>query len=493
MATHPVRLMEDHCDAYPAWRELGVTGRVCVHLDAHLDLADDGFSPSLLEQMAAARTADDLRAYQANPRLPWGGYHAGNYLYPAMHDGTVSHLYWVIPPWLPRRAPLLDWVRGELQHWYQVTLDDYASLRVERGRVEGRILGRPFTLCTVDQIPRFEEPVLLDIDVDYFLDHDDTLFAPVDQIVDTVHRRIGVPLATTVSYSVNGGYTPLENRYVGDLLASMLCRPDEANTRAGRAMRRGDELRVQGRCDEALAEYGRALDRDGLFAAPALYKMSLALDEAGRADDARRAMAQAAQLDAHYRPRALDVAFMWFRRRDHARTLEWLTRAREEDPLDTPLTWFIEGLAQVREQNLVPAIGAFERLLDEPALRPSEQAHLSLTLSRTLLKAGRAADATAVARRAVALDPDNGRGHLQLAHGLRGASLLDEAARHYRKAISLAGHTIGTLEAHQALIEIYEASGQQLLAASETRRLMAKDVVGTFSLKAALGRKGSTP
>lgn len=77
--------------------------------------------------------------------------------------------------------------------------------------------------------------------------------------------------------------------------------------------------------------------------------------------------------------------------------------------------------------------------------------------------------------------------------GLRAASLLDEAHRHYRKAISLAGHTVGTLDAHQALIEIYQASGQRLLAASESRRLKGKNVLGTFSPEVALERKGTRP
>ena len=144
----------------------------------------------------------------------------------------------------------------------------------------------------------------------------------------------------------------------------------------------------------------------------------------------------------------------------------------------------------MRARNLSPAISAFERLLDEPSLRPSERAHLSLALSRALLAAGRAADAAAVARHAVALDENNGRGHLQLAHGLRGALLLDEAARHYRKAIRLAGHTLGMLEAHEALVALYEASGQKLLAAGEARRLANKDVTGAFALRAALGQKG---
>lgn len=489
----PVFLMEDHCDAYPEWRGLGAHDLPCVHLDAHLDLSDEAFPRAVLEALAAARTADEVRAYRTHPRLPWGGYHAGNYLYPAMHDGTVSHLYWVIPPWLPRRAHLLDWARRELQGWVQMTLDDYASLHTVGDRVEGRVLGRPFTLCTLEALPAFDGRVLLDVDVDYFLDHDDTLFAPVDEIVERVRSRLGVPIATTIAYSVNGGYTPLEHRYVGDLLVALAAQAKAGDAEAGRTMRRGDRLRIEGRFDDAIDAYTAAAEHGALFTAAARYKTALAHAAAGHADEARRAFAEAAGCDPHYRARAVDVAFLWFRRRDYANTLEWLQRARVESPEETPLTLYIEGHAHLRERALSRGVEAFEQLLADPSLRPADRAHISSVLSRARLRDGRAAAAVEAAREAVEHDPENGLYHLRLADGLRAASLVDEAARHYRKAISLCGHTVGSLDAHESLIALYEASGQHLLASSETRRLVKKDVVGTFAARAMLGRGRSTP
>lgn len=476
-----VFLMEDHCDSYPFWRERSLRGGICVHLDAHLDLSDEGFPTEVMDAIRQTESADALRAFRSNPHLPWGGYHAGNYLYPALLDGTVSSIYWVIPPWLPRGRGLLEWTRGELQNWYQVTLDDYASLRLVDRRVEGTILGRPFTLCTIENLPRLDAPVLLDIDVDYFLDHDDSLFEAPDAILDALHQRLARPTATTVSYSVNGGYTPLEHRYVGEVLQA-------GAHQAARAAMRGDRLRAAGDTAGAVRAYEGLVEQG--FKAAGHYKLSLAMEAAGRPDEARHHAIEAAATDEHYRPRAVDIAFLHFRRRDYRPTVEWLRRARDEDPLDAPLTLYIEGLAHLREGQHTAAIDCFERVLDEPALRPQERAYICTMLGRTLLREGRREDALTALRRAVADDPKSGLYHIHLAHGLRELRLLDEAARHYRKAITLAGGTLASLEAHRSLAAVYEASGQRLLADAELRRLQAKDVVGTFSMRAMLNRKG---
>ena len=83
-------LFDDHYQALPTWREAGLDGLTCVHVDAHLDVSTDGFTERSLAGIAKARTREELAAFRGNPRLPWGGLHCGNYLYPALLDGTVT-------------------------------------------------------------------------------------------------------------------------------------------------------------------------------------------------------------------------------------------------------------------------------------------------------------------------------------------------------------------------------------------------------------------
>lgn len=473
--------MEDHCDAYPAWKGLAVRGEPCVHLDAHLDLSDEGFPRETLQAILACRDAAELEAFRSDPRLPWGGYHAGNYLYPAVLDATVSHLFWVIPPWLPRGGNLLEWTRGELQKWYDVTLDDYANLRVVHNRVEGTILGRAFTLCTVEHLPRFDRPVLLDVDVDYFLDADDTIFAEPERIFETLHEKNVVPRSTTVSYSVNGGYLPLEQRYVGDLVLAV-ARGDATGDAlaAARVAIAADRRRARGALDEAIRGYQRVLD-GGHFAAPMHFKLWIAT---GKREHAIRA----AELDGHYRPRALDVAFVHFRRKDHARTVDWLQRARGEDPDFAPLATYVEGLSWMRAGEVGQAIARWETLVDEPTFRPAERAYLYVVLGRALYRVGRGADALVWLRRAVALEPSNALYQQHLGNVLYRESLFEEAAKHLRKSIALDDKRLSVLDAHRHLADVYETTGHRLMADAERRRLAARDVLGTASVEALLRR-----
>ncbi|MBM3461626.1 MAG: hypothetical protein FJX76_05950 [Armatimonadetes bacterium] len=485
----PVFVMEDHCDAYPAWKGLAFQEAVCVHLDAHLDLSDEGFPRETVEGILACKTADDLHRFRSNPRLPWGGFHAGNYLYPAVLDDTVRTLYWVVPPWLPQGRDLLAWTRDELQKWYDVTLDDYASLRTVDGRVEGRLLGRPFTLCTVDRLPTLGGPVLLDIDVDYFLDADDTIFEAPDRILEILQRKALVPESITVSYSVNGGYLPLEHRYVGDLVVALTRgEATEDSLRAARRIIAADRLRARGASSEALAEYFAAMGA-GYFLPSLHFKISRALLDEGRFDEATRHAGEAAALDAHYRPRALDVAFVHFRRKNHAATLEWLRRACDEDSLDAPLARYIEGLSHMRAGDYPSAIALWQGLVDEPTFRASEQAYLRVVLGRALYREGRSGEALTHLRKAAQMEPHNALYQQHLGDALGHEGLLDEAARHLRKAISLDDRRLSVLDAHRMLAEVYDAGGKRLMADAERRRLITKDVLGTASLESMVKRK----
>src|SRR5665647_2033865 len=68
--TASVCLVENHDEAYHAWRHAGFLGRQLVHVDAHHDMA-----------------------WLADP----GQLNIGNYLCQAIKDGVVSEVVWVVP------------------------------------------------------------------------------------------------------------------------------------------------------------------------------------------------------------------------------------------------------------------------------------------------------------------------------------------------------------------------------------------------------------
>ena len=475
--TPPVLLLEEHCEAWPAWKEAGLRQCTCVHLDAHLDLSDADIPLPVLERMVRATTPDEVRSFRSDSRVPWGGFHAGNFLLPALLDGTVGHLVWVIPPWMPQSRSLVEWTRRELTHWYQVTLADHASLH-EAGpcRVEGTLLGRPFTLCTWEGLPRLREPVLLDIDVDYFLARDDTLFTAPDILVEETLARLPQPACITVALSIRGGYTPLEQRHVGDLVARV-ARGETAHAQRQAAMllRQGDTLRATDP-SQALQTYQRGLDT-GSYAASTHLKIALALQGLGRESEAARHAQEAAAQDPEYAPRALDRGLLHFRRKEPAPCIEWLRRAATEDPVSADLCLYMEGVVHLQHGSLAEGTACLERLLDSPRLRRGEQAWVHLLRGRALLLQQRTAEATRDLECAVALDGEIAAYHASLGTTLHRLGRLEEAARHLRRGISLAPQHVTALEAHRELVQIYRGTGQEMLAHAEQRRLGEKESI----------------
>lgn len=203
--------MEEHYQAYFAWKEQRIQGAWCWHVDAHLDIGELGLTPERL-----ALLKDSPSAHQAASRqclgcsyLPWGGLHCGNYLYPAIREGIVGRLTWVIPPDLPE-TELLSWARAHLNEWFELSPQEFAGLRLDGERVVGELLGIPFEVGPLHALRPPREPVLLDIDLDYFLHEDGTPWQRSEEFASSIRE---VPcLMTTVAYSVKGGFTPERER-----------------------------------------------------------------------------------------------------------------------------------------------------------------------------------------------------------------------------------------------------------------------------------------
>ncbi|MBS2037831.1 hypothetical protein JST97_22795 [bacterium] len=194
--------MEDHSQAYFAWKQAGFRGQWCWHVDAHLDIGRDGLDAQTLDRLRDCRvwTAE----LSGNAYVPWGGLNCGNYLYAAIQHGMVGRLTWVIPPDLPQGA-LLSWGRAHLNGWLDLTLQESDGLHDAGGYLQGTLLGIPFQLGTAEALPFPDQAVLLDIDLDYYLD-------ARGQVWRQPPGPLPESLCTTVAYSVLGGYTPTHHR-----------------------------------------------------------------------------------------------------------------------------------------------------------------------------------------------------------------------------------------------------------------------------------------
>ena len=237
-----VHFMEEHLQAYFLWKELGIHKAWCWHVDAHLDIGKAGLGPNRLAALKGCSTYSQAKQQDllGNSYLPWGGLHCGNYLYPAIQEGIVGRLTWVIPPDLPE-GNLLVWARQHINDWFELSLQEFASLRLEGKTVVGELLGIPFQMGTLEELPLPEFPVLFDVDIDYFLLESGQPWAYSKDFLQATQSISKI--CSTVALSVKGGFTPESERSQADAFG-----PYESRRDADHTITPLDELAAKVRC-----------------------------------------------------------------------------------------------------------------------------------------------------------------------------------------------------------------------------------------------------
>ncbi len=310
-SSNQVVLMENHDEAYQVWRASGLTDRILIHVDAHDDVC---WSPD-----------------QDSTNI-------ANFICPALKEGIVKEVFWVVPDQTWQTSKTLKPLRGRLKTVMKKYPGASPAIQVQAHQISTAVLGKPFRVCTLGNLPDLGEKVLLDIDVDYF-------------IISRACRRDGLPEElpwcwpedlvvrlpdwcrraelVTIAYSVEGGYTPLKWKYLGDELALRL-RPSshkEASLKgmnlmraASLAARRGDLISAAANCQEARGLLPTS-------AAPPYHLAHLYL-EMGRFGQAQECYQQALALDPSYRTAYNSAGFQYYSHRrfneakkEHQRTL----------------------------------------------------------------------------------------------------------------------------------------------------------------------------
>ena len=473
-------LFDDHYMAFPLWREAGLKGLTCVHVDAHLDVSSDGFDAASLEGIAQATTRAELDKFRGNPNLPWGGFHCGNYLYPALVDGTVTTLIWVVPSGLVDPESMLASARQTLQSWVDLTLEEYASFRALPGRVEGVLLGRRFVICTCDKMPELSQEeksnIALDVDVDYFIRLKD------DTVWQTPHELAKIlgplnPKALTVAISCGGGYTPPFYRFLGKVCLDVFSGDSEAWRQEladfHAAYHRGPS---EGEEAEAALE-ARAKELEGLLErAPEFVRPSL-LTALGRESEAEK-------LDSEYAPSLLDDACRHFQKHQFDQGFACLEASGDQSEARSYLTVFMAA----GDQKFELSLSEVKTLLERPGIAPRDEARLLVMCAELMSRQGRTKKAVELLKRSLKAEPDRAATHHQLAQNLRQVGDRSSAARHLRKALRLAKDRVSSLAMMLDAARLYDELGQKALARATRRELKEADVTGFFAISSILDR-----
>ena len=426
----PLLMMEDHRDAYFFWEKLGIRGASCLHIDAHLDMA--GF----LSPMESSLEHPEINC--------------ANYLLKAVEHGIVSEVVWVIPPHLSRHhKDLLHWSYSELPRWLALDLDEFNSLKLQNHRVEGKLRNAPFTLCSSDHLPDKQGPWLFDLDVDYLIDEQDDVWQTPFQLKELT-RHLDIQ-ATTVAYSVRGGYTPVARRYLGDL-AELLWSAQE--TEAAQWWQDFHSL------------------KDLENAPPGLQAAALVTRAWGSGSDHQGpAWEQAAQIASAYQLNPFDVAALYWQRRKYDRCLEWLKTL----PADQGA--YIRGFISLEKNQPSQAVKHWQSLME--IADPTTRGHLQ-TLIAKAYKAAHKPEQAIEALQAATKDSESYR---ELARIQRELGLKNEAIANLRKAIKLDPLKIDNLEAQIDLAELYIETEQAVRAQAEYRKLTSLELPGKLGIR----------
>ncbi|MFQ5904632.1 MAG: tetratricopeptide repeat protein, partial [Candidatus Binatia bacterium] len=274
-----VMMMENHDDAYYVWKGAGLKDRILVHLDAHFDLFwfyDK--DPDRLLEATSRKEQETMLAETAGWNLSRRSkknlVDIGNFIYPALKEGILKEFYWILPDQMVNGKRPLKQVREFFEEMTETNPMEITNVQ-QRGRsFTAEICGRRATACALSDVPHFSEPVLLDIDTDFliidrFSDH--YPFADPGsanpwlwswELVEQLKQKGVRTDFVTIPYSVEGGFTPLGYKYLGDDIASILRDPNNWEGR-GTVMflkREGTLHRLSGSDRQALMQYQAASD-----------------------------------------------------------------------------------------------------------------------------------------------------------------------------------------------------------------------------------------
>jgi tetratricopeptide (TPR) repeat protein len=429
----------------------------------------DGFNKETLEGISRARTVSELEQYRGNPRLPWGGFHCGNYLYPALVDGTVTTLIWVVPPHVIGGETFVDGVRQETQNWLDLTLPEYDGLRGESGAVVGSLQGRKFVVCTAENFPALTDSeranLALDIDVDYFIRNSD------DKVWQTPHQLFKLlelprPKVLTVAYSVDGGYTPLKERYLGEVVQAVFEKGDASELR--------DETEAIVALDECAPEVLSEKIEELLLSVPDFLKPALLIRlERGR---------EASELDPEYSPRFQNLVARHLIKKEYDKGLELMRESEEE----TPEALYLSSYLNLGKGDSLEAKRSLTKLLEHPELKELERSRVLILKANACLDLGEAKESLKLIEEALRLEPDSSEVYYLKANSHRATGRGKKAARAIRKALRLAKGRVSSLQMLLDAARIYDELGQPALAKSTRKELRESDVTGRYSIKTML-------
>jgi tetratricopeptide (TPR) repeat protein len=324
-------MMENHDAAYHAWRERGLKDRILVHMDDHHDMW-------WIESSEAITIA--------------------NYICPAMQENIAREVYWIVPDprWYDPKEKAL--IIRQVKRIVKKYPGPRPCVNVSNKEISTKVLGRSLKVGPLASIPHFDEDVLLDIDTDYLLgspEHDKSehcLIPPWCKPEEIIHRlkshHVQYDLVT-IAYSVEGGYTPLSWKFLGDEIAARLKGSEASHIEGFERLYCGVALLAAGKRAKAEGVLLKADERLANLAAPQFLLSELYADD-DRISAARDAFRLAVARDPSYRTAYRNGGLSSLQEKRYAHAQRAFQRGLMVDPEDAVSYFGLGRLAAANKQ-----------------------------------------------------------------------------------------------------------------------------------------------
>jgi len=224
-------LMEDHAEAYAIWEEARIKNKILVHIDAHIDF---GWRPDrklhhLLEAKSLKALNDLLEEGSVWDLSQTQTREEGLSIYFALKNNLISEFYWVVPDAHWGTYKQCKIVKKMIRH-----IPLKKTVAVDGNYIIAEFDDIKIFTCRLWDLPRFQEDVLLDIDLDFLVIKSvsqagpsqlrEPWFRPAELVDELANKKICTDLVT-IAYSVDKGFTPAKYKYLGNELYSILKNP----------------------------------------------------------------------------------------------------------------------------------------------------------------------------------------------------------------------------------------------------------------------------
>jgi tetratricopeptide (TPR) repeat protein len=319
-----------------------------------------------------------------------------NFICPALKENIVREMYWVVPDDTWSTAAGRTTLGRHVRRIRERYPGGPAPVRWEERRVRTTVMGRSLIVCAVDSLPSLDERVLLDIDTDYLViprvsygewdTHSPLPWRWPSELVAMLHARSIRTDFVTIAFSVEGGYTPMQWKYLGRELAARLEFPDgDARLEPYERMREGAVAAHSGDHVRAETAFRHVGDRLG---AASDFCLAYVLAAQGQVEEARRCYDRALTRDPSYRSAYSTPGIPLFLARSYAAAERAFSVTLRLDPADASAHLGLGWMAARRKRW--PEVE--ERARTALALQP-DSIDAQRLLGKALRKQGRLAEA----------------------------------------------------------------------------------------------------